>query len=609
MNSDNFESLIKRLQFRAATLPDSVGYTFLVDGTTEGETLTYGQLDRRSREIAVMLLRVMNPGDRALLMYPPGLDFLSAFFGCLYAGVIAVPAYPPHSARPERSLPRLRSIASEAGVKAVLCTEKVVGKLASLFENVPELSKWPLLATDHYGLETIDKWQPPICNPDAIAFLQYTSGSTAAPKGVAVSHGNIIHNLGSIQDGSRHDIDTVLISWLPTYHDMGLFAGVLFPLYKGCPSYLMAPVSFLQKPVRWLQAISTFRGTNSGGPDFAYDLCVHRTTPQQRLGLDLSSWQIAFNGAEPIRQSTLDGFSTAFRDCGFRRSSLFPVYGLAESTVFVSGKLLVDTPGAATPCTREQETVPSLVTARRNGSLAQPVSCGSPMSGMKVIIADQHQLTEMPDGQIGEIWISGPSVAKGYWNRSEESQATFCAYLADTRQGPFLRTGDLGFIVEGELFVTGRIKDLIIIRGRKHYPQDIEQTVETSHIEVRPKCSAAVAVPTLEGERLAIVAEVNRRPPVGGRKPSVAAFHQWREELDEVIATIRQAVAEQHEIQTSIISILARGSIPKTSSGKIQRHACCSAMLDGTLESLACWSLQSTHTNSFSSNNQTVTFA
>lgn len=608
VNEPEFGSLVQQLQWRTRTQPDQRAYTFLVDGTTEADTLTFGQLDRRSRETAIMLLRVLKPGDRALLMYPPGLDFVTAFFGCLYAGVIAVPAYPPQLARPERSLPRLRSIAREAGVNAILCTEKLTGNFATLFQGAAELSHCPLLATDHYDLEAIDKWQEPDCESDTIAFLQYTSGSTAAPKGVAVSHENIIHNLAYIQHGTPHEGETVLVSWLPTYHDMGLFAGVLYPMYKGCPSYLMSPVSFLQKPVRWLQAISQFRGTNSGGPDFAYDLCVQRTTAEQRLQLDLSSWQIAYNGAEPIRQSTLENFSTAFRGCGFRRNSLFPVYGLAESTVFVSGKRLADLPETDVETDQNLRNTTSANTSDEILTANAPVSCGSPRFGMEVVIADPQRLIEMPAGELGEIWVRGPSVVQGYWNLPDETQQTFHAFLADSNQGPFLRTGDLGFMHDNELFVTGRIKDLIIIRGRKHYPQDIELTIESSHHELLPKCSAAVAVPTRDGERLGIVAEVNRRANSSGPRPDANNPGQGHEEFGEIITTIRQAVAEQHEIQVASISILARGMIPKTSSGKIQRHACCNTGMSGMLGCLAHWTLHSIQLSNCDSNPK-VTFA
>ncbi len=588
---EKFESLVPYLELRAQTQPDDCGYTFLVDGTTPGDTLTYGQLDLQSREIAVMLRRVLKPGDRALLMYPPGLDFVSAFFGCLYAGVIAVPAYPPPSARPERSLPRLRSIAVEAGISAILCNEEVSWKFCQLFRDTPELFSIPLLATDHYGLESVEGWQAPDCDPDSIAFLQYTSGSTAAPKGVAVSHGNILHNLAYIHEGSKYDHETTLVSWLPTYHDMGLFAGVLFPLFKGCPSYLMSPVSFLQQPIRWLQAISQYGGTNSGGPDFAYDLCVQRTKVKQRRELDLSTWRIAYNGAEPIRQSTLDRFSVAFEACGFRREALYPVYGLAESTVFVSGQRLsgkIQTNHASSDHSNTDRTASSGYDKR---PIAGRVSCGVPGFGMEVVIADPHRLVEMPEGEIGEIWIRGASVAKGYWNRPLETAQKFCAFLADTNLGPYLRTGDLGLLRNGELFVTGRIKDLIIVRGRKHYPQDIEQTIEASHHELRIKSSAAISLPTDEGEQLGIVAEVNRRHDSRRRPGSSGETECCRDPLNDIIATIRQAVAEQHELQAAAIFLLSRGSLPKTSSGKIRRHACCEAVMSGTLESLAEWTL------------------
>ncbi len=573
-------SLVHMLTERAQTHPDQRGYTYLVDGITESDTLTYGQLDHRSREIAVMLQSALDQGDRALLMYSPGLDFVTAFFGCLYAGVIAVPVYPPQPSRPEHSLPRLRAIYSESGAKAMLCTEEAFTKFASLFQSDPELSTCPLLATDHYGLETIDAWKVPEVQSDTIAFLQYTSGSTAAPKGVVVSHGNIIHNLAYIQHISHHETDNVLVSWLPTYHDMGLFSGVLFPLFNGCPAYLMSPVAFLQKPFRWLQAISHFRGTNSGGPDFAFELCAQKSTAEQRRQLDLSSWQIAFNGAEPIRKNTLEGFSKTFRECGFRSRTFFPVYGLAEATVLVVGK----------PLTGENANSAEVTLTADAGVTTEPVSCGSPKFDMEIVIVDSKQSVEMTPGQIGEIWVSGPSIAQGYWNLPHETARTFKAFLESGR-GPFLRTGDLGFVRNGELFVTGRIKDLIIVRGRKHYPQDIEQTVEQSHSEIHLSSSAAVSVPTEDGSQLVILAEVKRRLRSDRSKTKVAEASPSLRSFDEIMDAIRQAIAEQHELQTAAIAILAPGSIPKTSSGKIRRHACCDAILAGTLDCLASWSL------------------
>jgi len=598
-----FVSLVHMLVERAEAQPDQRAYTYLVDGTTESDTLTYRQLDCRSREIAVMLQSALDQGDRALLMYSPGLDFVSAFFGCLCAGVIAVPVYPPQPSRPERSLPRLRAIYSESGAKAILCTEDFFCKLATLFQSDPELSTCPLLATDHYGLEDIDSWKMPEVHADTIAFLQYTSGSTAAPKGVVVSHGNIVHNLAYIHNIAHHENDNVLVSWLPTYHDMGLFSGVLFPLFNDCPAYLMSPVSFLQKPFRWLQAISHFRGTNSGGPDFAFELCVQKSTAEQRSQLDLSSWQIAFNGAEPIRKSTLENFSKTFRECGFRSTAFFPVYGLAESTVLVLGKPLMNESASSENASSENASSENTsgtegIFAADGYVTAEPVSCGSPKFGMEVIVVDPRQSVEMELGQIGEIWVNGPSVAQGYWNLPHETERTFNAFLESGR-GPFLRTGDLGFMRNGELFVTGRIKDLIIVRGRKHYPQDIEQTVEQSHSETHSKSAAAVSVLAEDGPQLVILAEVNRRLRSGRSKSKVGEASPSQGVCNEIIDAIRQAVSEQHELQPAAIALLAPGSIPKTSSGKIRRHACCDAILAGRLDCIASWSLANFNCGSF----------
>lgn len=582
------QTLICQLQSLAMNQPEQRGFTFLTDGINEGATLTYAELDHQSREIAVMLQRILKPGDRVLLMYPAGLEFVSAFFGCLYAGVIAVPAYPPQPARPERSLPRLRSIAKEAGVSAILCTEKTERALSGLFHLAPEFAQVPVLATDHYGLESIEAWKPPNLQPNAIAFLQYTSGSTAAPKGVAVTHHNILHNLACIEQVSDHDVETVLVSWLPTYHDMGLFAGVLFPLFKSCPSYLMAPAEFLQRPIRWLQAISHFRGTNSGGPNFAFGLCVEKTTVEQRRELDLSSWRVAYNGAEPVRRSTLDQFAATFHDCGFERTSLNTVYGLAESTVFVCGKRLSNEEvplddRAHAAFTAEDRLAPPL----------KSVSCGVPQLGMELLIVDPVEMIEVDPGQTGEIWIAGPSVAQGYWNRPDATRHTFQAHLSDSNRGPFLRTGDLGFTRGGELYVTGRRKDLIIIRGRKHYPQDIERTVEACHSAIRANCAAAIPVSTRDGEGVAIVAEINLRRRRDQHGPDGQGSLPLDDEMQNIIATIRQSIALQHEIQTSVISIVARGCIPKTSSGKIQRHACQDVIKSNTAKILAQWTLHS----------------
>lgn len=402
--------------------------------------------------------------------------------------------------------------------------------------------------------------------------------------------GAILHNLAYIQHVSFHETQNVIVSWLPTYHDMGLFAGVLFPLFNNCPAYLMSPVSFLQKPVRWLEAISHFHGTNSGGPNFAYDLCVKRTSPDQLRDLDLSSWKIAYNGAEPIRRSTLENFSNKFREYGFRRSSLFPVYGLAESTVFVSGKPLEETRNSPPADETLSNRLPAADSSRNNRS--ELVNCGSPAFEMDIVIADPEKRIEMHSEEIGEIWVRGPSVAAGYWNQQGETERTFRAFL-ESGKGPFLRTGDLGLMRHGELHVTGRIKDLIIVRGRKHYPQDIEQTVEACHIEICAQGCAAVSVDFDDGPQLVILAEVSRRPQSRRLTENAEMNSELLRQLAEITDAIRQAVSEQHELQVEAISLLNRGGIPKTSSGKTRRHACCESIKLGSLAYLAMWELRS----------------
>ncbi len=589
-NADT-SSLVHILRDRARLQPDQRAYTFLVDGITERDSLTYGQLDRQSREIGSMLRRVLEPGDRALLMYAPGLDFVSAFFGCLVAGIIAVPVYPPQPTRPERSLPRLISIQREAQARAILCTEDSIENLAALTSQDPSLADCPLLATDHYGIEDIEGLQAADCQPTSIAFLQYTSGSTAAPKGVVVSHGNILHNLATIRQVSFHPTPNVLVSWLPTYHDMGLFSGVLFPLFNDCPVYLMSPVSFLQKPVRWLEAISHFRGTNSGAPNFAFDLCVQRTTVEQRRLLDLSSWQVAFNGAEPIQASTLDRFWLAFRDSGFKRSALYPVYGLAESTVFVSGKALEEhPPNPHLASSTSPSAIPTNVVDAVTRPTSIPVSCGTPQCGMEVIIVDPQHRVQKPALEVGEIWVRGPSVAQGYWRQADETQRTFEACLA-TGQGPYLRTGDLGYIHDDQLYVTGRIKDLIIVRGRKHYPQDLEHSIESSHAEIRLQGTAAICLNRDQQVKLVILAELQRRSRTRGTESGRSPARPATVDFSDIMLTIRQVVSEQHDLQVDAVAVLAPGSLPKTSSGKLRRHACSEAIRQGSLDYLATWSL------------------
>nr|AXN93619.1 PuwI [Symplocastrum muelleri NIVA-CYA 644] len=565
-------TLVDLLRYRAAQ-PSRLAFTFLQDGETESSSLTYQELEQQALAIAAQLQSLVAPGDRALLLYPAGLEFISAFFGCLYAGVVAVPAYPP---RRNQNLSRLQAIVADAQATVTLTTTSVLTNIEAQLAQTPELAALQWLATDNVKNDWASDWQKPQASSNTLAFLQYTSGSTGTPKGVMVSHGNLLHNEQAIKLAYQHTEKTIFVGWLPLFHDMGLIGNVLQPLYLGGLCFLMSPIAFIQKPLRWLQAISRYKATTSGGPNFAYDLCVSKITPAERASLDLSSWNVAFNGAEPVRAETLERFTATFASCGFRREAFYPCYGMAETTLFVSGGLKTAAPvvlsveGGAID---QNIVVPTTETGNNTRAI---VGCGQTWTDEKIAIVDPETLTQRPAGKVGEIWVSGSSVAQGYWHRPIETEQTFNAYIANTTQGPFLRTGDLGFLWDGELFVTGRLKDLIVIRGQNHYPQDIELTVEKSHPALRLSCGAAFAIEVDGIEQLVITTEVER-----------SYLRQLN--VDEVVGAIRQAVSEQHEIQVYAVVLLKTASIPKTSSGKIQRHACRIGFLEKSLDVVGEW--------------------
>ncbi|MEA2173452.1 MAG: hypothetical protein QOD00_1044, partial [Blastocatellia bacterium] len=563
-------TLVQLLRWRATHQPERLAHTFLLDGETIEASLTYSELDRQARAIAALLQTFVSGGERVLLLYPPGLEFIAAFFGCLYAGAVAVPAYPP---RRNRNLLRLQSIVADAQATVALTTAPTLAKVVPLFSANPYLQPLRWLATEETAKEAGSDWQEPAIASDSLAFLQYTSGSTGTPKGVMLTHDNLLCNAALVYRSVEHTPADKYVSWLPTFHDMGFMAGILQPLYGGIPSILMSPASFLQRPLRWLQAVSRYRATTSGGPNFAFDLCARKIKPEERAELDLSNWTVAFNGAEPIQGETLERFAKAFESCGFRRETFYPCYGLAEATLMVSGGRKSAPPLIKTIDAKALE-LHRLVNAPSGDEGARPlVGCGHSMPGQPVVIAHTETMTECAPGEVGEIWVAGRSVAQGYWNNAGETERTFKAHLAETGVGPFLRTGDLGFLDDGELFVTGRLKDLIVIRGLNHYPQDIELTVEAAHKGLRPGCGAAFSIEAADEERLVIVQEVNHRQP----------------DLDSLVEIICQAVAEEHELQVYGVSLLRPGAIPKTSSGKIQRHACRAGFLERSLDTLLDW--------------------
>jgi amino acid adenylation domain-containing protein len=565
------KTLLGLARTRACHQPDQLLYTFLPDGETEEGQLTFGDLDRGARAVAALLQEHGLEGQRVLLLYPPGLDYVVGFFGCLYAGTIAVPAYPPDPTRLDRTLPRLQTMAGDAGAIAVLTTTPIHAMAQALFQEAGDLGALHWLATDQLAAGAEHGWQEPPITEDSLAFLQYTSGCTRTPRGVMLNHGNLLHNSALITAAFEMTAADVVVSWLPPYHDMGLIGAILQPVYRGISCILMPPAAFLGRPYRWLEAISRYQATISGGPNFAYDLCARKVSPEQRASLDLSRWSVAFNGSEPVRAATLEQFAAAFEPCGFRRAAFYPCYGLAEATLMATGSsraappvlLTVDKGGL-----ERQQVIPASAAAEDAQTL---VGCGRPPAGLELAIVHPETHRPVAPDQVGEIWISSASVAQGYWNRPEETEQTFRARRADTGAGPFLRTGDLGFLKDGELFVAGRSKDLIIIRGRNHYPQDIELTVEQSHPALRPGCGAAFSVDVAGEERLVVVQEIYT-PRVG--------------DMDEVTGAVRQAVADAHNVQVHTVALIQPRSIPKTSSGKIQRTACKAAFLGNSLEML-----------------------
>ncbi len=570
-----FLTAIDLLRHQSQQHADKTAFQFLQDGEEEAGQLTFAEIDRQARAIAFHLTQRVAPGERALLLYPPGLEFITAFCGCLYAGVTAVPVYPP---RANQNMLRLQAIVADARASVALTTT-TTGLTARMQEpeyHDTDLAALHWLDTDNLDFSPADQWRSPTINGETLAFLQYTSGSTGKPKGVMVSHRNLLCNERMISEAFGHDHRTIFAGWLPVFHDMGLIGNLLQPLYLGISCYLMSPVAFLQKPIRWLQAISRYRATTSGGPNFAYDLCLRKITPEMCEGLDLSSWQVAFNGAEPVRAETLERFSETFAPYGFRREACYPCYGMAETTLFVSGGVSTKPPVfyAVDATALKQNRV--LRADPRDHSAPRLVGCGRAWQEEHIAIVDPDSRRTCAADQVGEIWVSSLSVAQGYWQRSDTTAQTFHAYIADTGAGPFLRTGDLGFLQEGELFVAGRIKDVIIIRGRNHYPQDIEVTIEESHPALRPGAGAAFSVDIAGEEQLVIVQEVERTQI---RKLNV----------DEVAQAIRQAVSQHHELQIHAIVLLKTGSVPKTSSGKIQRHACRQGYLQGDLSVVGMW--------------------
>lgn len=567
-------NLVDLLRQRVRDWPDRAAYIFLAGEELRQWTLTYEQLDLQARKIAAFLQSCKARGERALLLYPPGLEFIGAFFGCLYAGVVAVPAYPP---RLNRNALRIVSMAADSKARLALTTAEVLARLPAITAHTPELGTLKWCATDSVDPDKAEQWREPQPKAEDLAYLQYTSGSTATPKGVMITHANVVHNSGYLARALCHSAQDVSLSWLPHFHDLGLVHGIIQPLYSAFTGYLMAPMSFLQRPLDWLRAISRFRVTHSDGPNFAYELCLNKISEKEKAELDLSSWKMALNGAEPVFPETLKRFIRAFAPCGFQRSAFFPAYGLAEATLVVSGAK--KEPGLSFCCVSSEALEQNKIVFAKEGSPGSRLlaASGAIGPGMEVQVVDPASGGRCAPDQIGEIWVAGPSVAAGYWKRPQESEQVFRAAPAGTTEHRFLRTGDMGFVRDGYLFITGRLKEMIIIRGRNFYPQDIERTAQESSSAIRLGSGAAFSVPAATGERLVLVQEVHRRQ---------------KADLDQIFSCIRAAIAEEHEIHIDEIVLVPSGSIPKTSSGKIQRRLCRQDFLQDGFEVSARWRLE-----------------
>ncbi|HEX2979624.1 MAG TPA: AMP-binding protein, partial [Anaerolineaceae bacterium] len=566
--SDVRDTIVAMLRQKADDQPDKVIYSYLGEDENVAAQMTYAKLDQDARRIGARLQELHASGERALLIYPPGLAYISGFMGCLYAGVVAVPAYPPDPAKLDQILPKLLAIASDSQASLILTTSAVMGMAEKLLPMAPQLGQIRWLATDQLTEDSTSVWKPWDPEPSSLAYLQYTSGSTRQPKGVCLSHTNLITNTIAISRSFMVSHVDVVVLWLPMYHNMGLVGGVLQPFFSGCACYLMSPLAFLQQPARWLRAISKYRGTIAGCPNFGFDLCAQRIPAEQRARFDLRSWTVAFNGAEPVRADTLERFSRGFAECGFRREAFFPCYGLAESTLMVTTAKRGGGP-VITLLDRKalngNRVIPS---DSADPSAVKLVSSGKTFSGQELRVVDPETLTECTAGRVGELWIRGPSVAQGYWNLPEESARTFNGFLANG-QGPFLRSGDLAFIDQGECFITGRLKDLIILHGQNHYPQDLEAAVMSSQAGFLPNSGAAFSVDVAGEERLVVVQEVH---PAAG------------EDLETVARVIREKIFDTDEIQTYAVVLVEDGQIPKTQSGKVSRQPCRQLYLAGQLK-------------------------
>ncbi|HXM58140.1 MAG TPA: fatty acyl-AMP ligase [Candidatus Dormibacteraeota bacterium] len=569
------ETLVSLLRERAEGNRADAAFGFLVTDGAEPVRMTYADLDVEARRVAVELAYSLAPGSRVVLVYLPGPAFVVAFFGALYAGLVPVPVSAPNVARLAQWQEHVGRIIADVSAGAVLTTRELLElrEAAGVEIGDPSLA-W--IATDEAAAPA-DVWTDPRVRPDDFALIQYTSGSTSRPKGVLLGHGSLLANQRAIDASFQLGPESVVVSWLPMYHDMGLIGCLMYPMFVGCDAWFLSPLDFLQRPVRWLEAISRLRGTCSGGPNFAYDLCVRRATDEDRARLDLSSWDVAFNGSEPVRVRTLRRFSETFAGCGFRAAAFLPCYGMAECSLFVTGRPALA--GAGTLTVDRVALSQGVARPAPAGAVGavELASSGGPSHADRVVVADLGTGLPLPDGHVGEILVRSASAGDGYWNQPDETRRVFDVCLA-TEPEPFLRTGDLGFLHDGELFVTGRSKEVIIRRGRNIHPQDVEDAGQLADSRLRAGCGAAFTLPQPDGddgmEPVVLVQETGVTDPG---------------ELRHLIEAVRRRVVESQDVVLDAVVLVEPRCVPKTSSGKLQRGECRRAYLAGDLPVVAQW--------------------
>jgi len=545
---------------------------FLEDGTDETQKDTYAEVLSKAKAIAARLQSTGEKGNHVLLLFPPGNAFMISFYATILAGMVAIPAYPP---RKRKLDPRFLSILNDARPKIILGTETILRDLQQADLGETDLGNMQLVAYESVELDLRDRWVDPKISKDDLVLLQYTSGSTGKPKGTMVSHGNMIHNLECIYQSFNFDENLIVCSWLPSFHDMGLVGNLIEPTYAGGTTIYMPPIAFIKNPLNWLKVITDYKVTCTGAPNFAYDYCVEKINEQDIESLDLSSLTILYSGSESVREETLKKFHSTFARAGFSINQFFPVYGMAETVLLISGGDYKAAPVYTHVDIQSLEKNKVVVTDK--GSSGRSLTgCGFPWIGESVAIVHPENHRILPYGEIGEIWTRGGSVTQGYWNKPEETESVFKAKIDTDPEGEWLRTGDLGFIHEGQLYISGRLKDLVIIRGINYFPNDIEHSVEKCHPALRQNANAAFSIDIEDGEKLVVIQEVERS-------------HMRDFDEHEIIENIQQAIFADHNIQADVILLTRFGSIKKTSSGKTQRFAMRNAYLNDELDVLACW--------------------